>query len=324
MNVLLGPIIYVMPELDAYYTFTRLLRDLCPLYFQSNFEGVYYGLDVRAPRTPPTGMAAGHRLLTHSRTLSSAWARVPFSFFLCQLMDECLQIVDPTLFRFLDSKQLSAKVYAFRGTRPRRVASDVQRRAHPEACGRALFHLAPLGGAAVLTLCACTPPLEEVLKLWDFLFAFGVHLAVLCYIAQMLAVRNVLLRSSQYVGACARGEGALGRLTRARSARGPGGRPASVQAHARAAAPAAVGREDGHSRLHAAGASPPTRAVQPSRTAPVGPARVPVQRRDRPVTGPPCAGLTGCRGARLYRQTPTDLPERTPTTPADVRGRGRA
>jgi len=51
----------------------------------------------------------------------------------------------------------------------------------------------------VLTLCACTPPLEEVLKLWDFLFAFGVHLAVLCFIGQCLLIRDDLLRSSQYV-----------------------------------------------------------------------------------------------------------------------------
>ena len=52
---------------------------------------------------------------------------------------------------------------------------------------------------AVLTLCACTPPLDEVLQLWDFLLAFGVHLNVLCIIAQMLLMREELMASSRYL-----------------------------------------------------------------------------------------------------------------------------
>lgn len=56
--------------------------------------------------------------------------------------------------------------------------------------------------AAVLTLCACTPPLDQVLQLWDFLLAFGVHLNVLCVIAQLLLIRDDVMKSSRYAAAC--------------------------------------------------------------------------------------------------------------------------
>jgi len=79
-----------------------------------------------------------------------------------KLLDRCLKIVDPDLYGHLRSKKLSAEIYAF---------------------------------PSVLTLCACTPPLEEVLKLWDFLLAFGVHLNVLCVIAQLLLMRDEVIAS---------------------------------------------------------------------------------------------------------------------------------
>ena len=56
-----------------------------------------------------------------------------------------------------------------------------------------------LQNLAVLTLCACTPPLDQVLRLWDFLLAFGVHLNVLCVIAQLLLIRDDVMTSSSYV-----------------------------------------------------------------------------------------------------------------------------
>ncbi|KAI0044132.1 TBC-domain-containing protein [Auriscalpium vulgare] len=49
---------------------------------------------------------------------------------------------------------------------------------------------------SVLTLCACTPPLDQVLQLWDFLLAFGVHLNVLCVIAQLLLIRDAVMAST--------------------------------------------------------------------------------------------------------------------------------
>ncbi|KAF8904369.1 bub2 protein [Gymnopilus junonius] len=80
-----------------------------------------------------------------------------------KLLDRCLQFVDPELYGHLRSKNLSAEIYAF---------------------------------PSVLTLCACTPPLDQVLQLWDFLLAFGVHLNVLCVIAQLLLMRDDVMASS--------------------------------------------------------------------------------------------------------------------------------
>ncbi|KAF7782425.1 hypothetical protein Agabi119p4_1801 [Agaricus bisporus var. burnettii] len=79
-----------------------------------------------------------------------------------KLLDRCLKIVDPELYAHLRSKNLSAEIYAF---------------------------------PSVLTLCACTPPLDQVLQLWDFLLAFGVHLNVLCVIAQLLLMREDVMAS---------------------------------------------------------------------------------------------------------------------------------
>ncbi|WWC60422.1 uncharacterized protein I303_102994 [Kwoniella dejecticola CBS 10117] len=79
-----------------------------------------------------------------------------------KLLDKCLEIVDRELYDKLYSKNLKAEIYAF---------------------------------PSVMTLCACTPPLEEVLKLWDFLLAFGLHLNVLCVIAQLLLMRQELMDS---------------------------------------------------------------------------------------------------------------------------------
>jgi len=80
-----------------------------------------------------------------------------------KLLDRCLKIVDADLYAYLRSKNLSAELYAF---------------------------------PSVLTLCACTPPLDQVLKLWDFLLAFGVHLNVLCVIAQLLLIREEVMSSA--------------------------------------------------------------------------------------------------------------------------------
>jgi cell cycle arrest protein BUB2 len=94
-------------------------------------------------------------------------------------------IVDPELFARLRSKNLSAEIYAF-----------------PCPCYH-LSHFTLLTPtrlhAAVLTLCACTPPLDQVLQLWDFLLAFGVHLNVLCVIAQLLLMRDEVMNSPRLV-----------------------------------------------------------------------------------------------------------------------------
>jgi cell cycle arrest protein BUB2 len=76
------------------------------------------------------------------------------------LVDEALMICDPKLATHLRSKGMTASIYAF---------------------------------PSVLTLCACTPPLPEVLVLWDFLFAYGVHLNLLCIMAQLVLIRDQIL-----------------------------------------------------------------------------------------------------------------------------------
>lgn len=78
------------------------------------------------------------------------------------LVDKCLAIVDPKLSVYLLSKGMKAEVYAF---------------------------------ASVLTMCACTPPLPEVMQLWDFLFAYGPHLNVLCICAQLMLMKERLMAS---------------------------------------------------------------------------------------------------------------------------------
>jgi len=45
----------------------------------------------------------------------------------------------------------------------------------------------------VLSLGTCTPPLDEVLHLWDFYFAFGTHMNIVCTVAQLILMRDTLL-----------------------------------------------------------------------------------------------------------------------------------
>ena len=82
------------------------------------------------------------------------------------LVDTILAIVDPKLSAHLLGKGMKAEIYAF---------------------------------PSVLTLCACTPPLPEVLRLWDFLFAYGTHLNLLCIVSQLVLVRDSLFASARYV-----------------------------------------------------------------------------------------------------------------------------
>jgi len=107
--------------------------------------------------------------------------------YLHKLLDRCLKIVDPELFTYLRSKNLSAEIYAFPCTSPS-LSSSTNFIANTDC-----------SATAVLTLCACTPPLDQVLQLWDFLLAFGVHLNVLCVIAQLLLMREAVMVSSSCV-----------------------------------------------------------------------------------------------------------------------------
>ena len=81
-----------------------------------------------------------------------------------RLVDRCLEVLEPKLAAHLFSKGMNAELYAF---------------------------------PSVLTFCACTPPLPEVLHLWDFLFAYGTHLNIVCIVAQLLRMKDALLESDK-------------------------------------------------------------------------------------------------------------------------------
>ena len=83
------------------------------------------------------------------------------------LVEKCLAIADAKLSTYLISKGVKAEIYAF---------------------------------ASVLTMSACTPPLPEVLLLWDFLFAYGSHLNILCICSQLVMMREDLMADSRYDG----------------------------------------------------------------------------------------------------------------------------
>ncbi|CAM9471696.1 unnamed protein product [Scytosiphon promiscuus] len=123
MMVLCAPLLFVMPEVDAFFCFNSLLNQHMPSrYVAANLDGVHAG---------------------------------------CALVDRVLSLVDPVLFNYLESKFLTANIYAF-----------------------------PL----VMSLHACVPPLEEAVKLWDAVFSFGVHLEILICVAQCVSLRDTLLQ----------------------------------------------------------------------------------------------------------------------------------
>jgi len=80
----------------------------------------------------------------------------------CKLVDQVLAVVDPVLAAHLAATTPGAYVYAFH---------------------------------AVSGFCATIRPLEQVLRLWDFLLAVGPHFNVLCVAAQVVLLREALLAS---------------------------------------------------------------------------------------------------------------------------------
>ncbi|KAG0252974.1 hypothetical protein BG011_006626 [Mortierella polycephala] len=77
-----------------------------------------------------------------------------------KLLEECLCKIDVELYNDLKAKKLSAELYAF---------------------------------PSILTICACTPPLDQAMQLWDFLLAWGIHLNIICIIAQLHLIRDELM-----------------------------------------------------------------------------------------------------------------------------------
>ena len=78
----------------------------------------------------------------------------------CSLVDRCLQILDPVLHNHITSK-ITTEIFAF-----------------------------PI----IMTLLASLKPLTEVLRVWDAIFAFGVHFNVVLYTTHLMLMRDKLLK----------------------------------------------------------------------------------------------------------------------------------
>lgn len=81
-----------------------------------------------------------------------------------KLVNIVLELTDPKLYKRLKQKMLTAEIYAL---------------------------------ASVMTLSACTPPLSELLSLWDLYFAYGCSLNIIAVVAQVVDMRQQLLQVDQ-------------------------------------------------------------------------------------------------------------------------------
>lgn len=166
MNVLAAPFLYTMPsEIEAFFCFSKFIEESCPLYVQPTLEGVHRGLKVPL------------RCKSHVSVISFIFIASFLISVFNSLILNYLGICDPKICR---QKYMLFRVVLF------------------PFLDWGLIWLTSWC-SAVLTLCACTPPLDQVLQLWDFLLAFGVHLNVLCVIAQLLLMRDDVMASSRSV-----------------------------------------------------------------------------------------------------------------------------
>eukprot|EP01029_Cantina_marsupialis_P030524 TRINITY_DN8297_c0_g1_i1.p1 TRINITY_DN8297_c0_g1~~TRINITY_DN8297_c0_g1_i1.p1 ORF type:complete len:447 (-),score=102.96 TRINITY_DN8297_c0_g1_i1:173-1513(-) len=124
LNVLCAPLLYVMSEVDAFFALRALVNE-CPRYVTGDLPGVKDG---------------------------------------CELMEKCLQELDPPLAHHLTTRGLPALVYGY---------------------------------SPILSLMACFKPLNQLLRIWDVLFSFGVHSAVVFSLAQFMFMRNKILKTLQ-------------------------------------------------------------------------------------------------------------------------------
>jgi len=121
VNVLLGPFLYLMPEMDAYYCCHSLLTDHIPRYITKNLDGVVEGI---------------------------------------HLLDMIFKLLDHELYEHIILKLMDLRIFSVR---------------------------------YILTLMANTQPLEEVIKLWDAIFAFGAHFNILIFCAYLITLRKEIL-----------------------------------------------------------------------------------------------------------------------------------
>ncbi|CCK73452.1 Bub2p NDAI_0G04670 [Naumovozyma dairenensis CBS 421] len=79
-----------------------------------------------------------------------------------KLLDLCLEIIDPKLSGLLHGHLLNAQTYAY---------------------------------SKILTFSSSTKPLDQVIKLWDFMFAYGFHMNILLIIAMFERNRSLIMKS---------------------------------------------------------------------------------------------------------------------------------
>lgn len=92
MNVIAAPFLYAArSEVEAFSLFAIFIQRECPAYVRPTMEGVHSGLKVR----------------------SVSLEFLDFLLTRYQLVDQCLETVDPKLYAHLQSKFLSAELYAF-------------------------------------------------------------------------------------------------------------------------------------------------------------------------------------------------------------------
>ena len=177
-----------MPEVDAFFSMHALLKNHCPQYFLPTLPGVHAG---------------------------------------CALVDRCLAIIDPPLHRHLSRALGNPPAQALflhpgsptatqRGSRSTSAASDTNTTASGGTEERAWDHQSGGGGGGgggggvhaqqfqtphrgafalpmLMSFFACCRPLNQVLKVWDAMLAFGVHLNVILCVTHLVLLRAVLL-----------------------------------------------------------------------------------------------------------------------------------
>ena len=127
MNAIAGSLLYVLPEIDAFFTLNVLLTRHCPGYITPNLDGVHVG---------------------------------------CDLFIRCLELIDPEVHHHLFKTKKEERMEVM----------------------KSMFVL-----PHILSMFACREPLNQVLMLWDALFAFGIHLNIILCVVQVIIVRDNVL-----------------------------------------------------------------------------------------------------------------------------------
>jgi cell cycle arrest protein BUB2 len=97
MNSVCSPFLYVMPEVDAFFSFVQFIKTVCPLYWNTDITGAYHGQKVNL---------------------------IGVNNFFTKLFREILQIVDVELYEYFEKKEFKLEainlrcILSFNGTTP--------------------------------------------------------------------------------------------------------------------------------------------------------------------------------------------------------------